>query len=704
MELNERQQEAVSLPPGPVLVLAGAGSGKTRVLTSRIAHLLEEGAHPGQILAVTFTNKAAQSMRQRLAQLVQIDLHGLWMGTFHGIAHRLLRLHHGLVGLPAQFQVLDADDSQRLIRRALKDLGLDDKYWNPRQLAARIGRWKDGGIVPDDLRRDPSVPEAVQAVYRQYELLKERAGAVDFADLLLLALRLWQDKALLAQYQERFQHVLVDEFQDTNAVQYQWLHALAAHGQIFVVGDDDQSIYGWRGAEVENIFRFSQDYPGARLVRLEQNYRSTAPILAAANAVIAHNAERLGKTLWTARSGGSPVQLYRAYNEEDEARFVVARIQDWVAKGGKREDCAILYRSNAQSRPFEEHLLREGIPYRVYGGLRFFERAEIKDTLAYLRLVLNRHDDAAFERVVNLPARGIGAVTLERLRQHSQERGLSLWQAAGELQQPKLQAFLNLIDQLAEQCRDRSLDEQVSLVLEQVPLRDWHARDGDRGEGRLENLEELINAARTFALSDSSAGLRELNPVPGDLLGEFLTHAALEAGEGGAEAWQDAVQLMSLHSAKGLEFALVFLVGLEEGLFPHQRSLEDPAGLAEERRLCYVGMTRAMQQLVLCYAESRRLHGSERMAMASRFLRDLPPEEVEELRPRARISRPIPIPAASARSDCPYRLGARVRHPVFGEGTVLDFEGGGRQGRIQIQFASGSKWLALGIVALEQLS
>ncbi|MEL5848552.1 MAG: UvrD-helicase domain-containing protein, partial [Candidatus Igneacidithiobacillus chanchocoensis] len=390
MELNERQQEAVSLAPGPVLVLAGAGSGKTRVLTSRIAHLLEEGAHPGQILAVTFTNKAAQSMRQRLAQLVQIDLRGLWMGTFHGIAHRLLRLHHGLVGLPAPFQVLDADDSQRLIRRALKDLGLDDKYWNPRQLAARIGRWKDGGIAPDDLRRDPSVPEAVLAVYQQYELLKERAGAVDFADLLLLALRLWQDKALLAQYQDRFQHVLVDEFQDTNAVQYQWLHALAAHGQIFVVGDDDQSIYGWRGAEVENIFRFSQDYPGARLVRLEQNYRSTAPILAAANAVIAHNAERLGKTLWTARSGGSPVQLYRAYNEEDEARFVVARIQDWVAKGGKREDCAILYRSNAQSRPFEEHLLREGMPYRVYGGLRFFERAEIKDTLAYLRLVLNR--------------------------------------------------------------------------------------------------------------------------------------------------------------------------------------------------------------------------------------------------------------------------------------------------------------------------
>ncbi|MCE5388023.1 MAG: UvrD-helicase domain-containing protein [Acidithiobacillus sp.] len=708
MELNERQQEAVTLPPGPALVLAGAGSGKTRVLTSRIVHLLEEGLFPGQILAVTFTNKAAQSMRARLDQLVQEDLRGLWMGTFHGIAHRLLRLHHGVLSLPAQFPVLDADDSQRLVRRALKDLGLEDKHWNPKQIAARIGRWKDGGIGPLDLRQDPSVPEPVLATYRRYEELKERAGGVDFADLLLYALRLWQDEALLAQYQERFQHVLVDEFQDTNAVQYQWLRKLAAHGQIFVVGDDDQSIYGWRGAEVENIFRFSQDFPGARLVRLEQNYRSTAPILAVANQVIARNPERLGKTLWTAQTGGAPVQLYRAYNEEDEARFVVARVVQWVAAGGKRADCAILYRSNAQSRPFEEHLVREGIPYRVYGGLRFFERAEIKDTLAYLRLVLNRHDDAAFERVINVPARGIGAVTVERLRQHSLERGISYWQAAGELGQAKVNAFLTSIDQLAEGCAERSLEEQVRLVWEHIPLREWHARDGDRGESRLENLDELLNAARTFALVESSAGLRELSPVPGDLLSEFLTHAALEAGEAGAESWQDAVQLMSLHSAKGLEFPLVFLVGMEEGLFPHLRSLEDPQGLAEERRLCYVGMTRAMTQLVLCHAESRRIHGSERPALPSRFLRELPAEHLEELRPRAQVRRPVLPTVLSASTPAhpasPFPLGARIRHPVFGEGTVLDYEGGGRQGRIQVQFTSGSKWLALGIVALERLS
>ncbi|XTI72581.1 UvrD-helicase domain-containing protein [Acidithiobacillus sp. AC3] len=708
MELNERQREAVLLAPGPALVLAGAGSGKTRVLTSRIAYLLEGGLHPGQILAVTFTNKAARAMRERLAAMLDMDLRGLWMGTFHGIAHRLLRMHHELVDLPEQFVVLDADDSQRLVRRAVRELQLDEKHWPARQIAGRISRWKDGGLGPQELAGERSVPPQLLEIYQRYELLRERAGALDFADLLLYALRLWNDAPLLAQYQERFQQILVDEFQDTNAVQYQWLRRLAeGHQNLFVVGDDDQSIYAWRGAEVENLFRFQGDFPGARLIRLEQNYRSTAPILAAANAVIAQNHDRLGKTLWTERSEGSPVQLYRAYNEEDEARFVVGRIEQWVVAGGKREDCAILYRSNAQSRPFEEHLLRAGVPYRVYGGLRFFERAEVKDVLAYLRLVLQRHDDAAFERVVNVPARGIGAVTLERLRTLARERGISLWQAAGELAQPKLNVFLTLIDRLAGACTHQELDEQVRLVLEQVPLRDWHARDGDRGEGRLENLEELINAARSFALQDGSEGLRELSPVPGDLLSEFLTHAALEAGEGGAEAWEDAVQLMSLHSAKGLEFAQVFLVGLEEGLFPHQRSLEDPAGLAEERRLCYVGMTRAMQQLVLCHAESRRLHGSERLALASRFLRELPAEEIEELRPRARISRPLApalAAASSGRSDCPYPLGGRIRHPVFGEGTVLDYEAGGRQGRVQIQFSSGTKWLALGIVSLERLS
>jgi len=711
IQLNDRQREAVLLPPGPALVLAGAGSGKTRVLISRIAHLLEEGVRPAEILAVTFTNKAARSMRERLAAMVQLDLSPLWMGTFHGIAHRLLRRHAETLGLPADFQVLDSDDSQRLVRRALRELGLDEKQWTPRALAAQIGRWKDEGWTPAEVAEREHGRWAVPVrVYQAYETIKERGGLVDFADLLLYALRLWDRTAILEHYRERFQHVLVDEFQDTNAVQYLWLRRLAAHGRLFVVGDDDQSIYAWRGARVENLLRFAEDFPGVALVRLEQNYRSTAPILAAANAVIAQNPGRLGKTLWTAQDGGEPVELYAAYNEEDEARFVVAQIQSWVAQGGQRQDCAILYRSNAQSRVFEEILVREGVPYRVYGGLRFFERAEVKDVLAYLRLCCNRHDDASFERVVNLPSRGIGNVTLERLRQQARELGLSLWQAAGQAASAKLDAFLTLIDTLAAQVAGESLEAAVRRVIEATGLRAWYGRDGDRGESRLENLDELINAARAYAFMEEREALRELNPDPGSLLSEFLTHAALEAGEGAGDAWEDAVQLMSLHSAKGLEFPVVFLVGLEEGLFPHQRSLEDADGLSEERRLCYVGMTRAMRRLVLCHAQSRRLHGSERISVPSRFLRDLPAQLVRELRPRARISRPLaPVATSSLRQsgslrELPYPLGSRIRHPVFGEGTVLDYEASGRHGRIQVRFASGSKWLALGVVALECLS
>ena len=710
-QLNDQQREAVLLPPGPALVLAGAGSGKTRVLISRIAHLLEEGVRPAEILAVTFTNKAARSMRERLAALVQLDLGPLWMGTFHGIAHRLLRRHAEALGLPADFQVLDSDDSQRLVRRALRELGLDEKQWAPRALAAQIGRWKDEGWTPAEVAaREVGRWTTPVQVYQRYELIKERGGLLDFADLLLYALRLWEQDAILEHYRERFAHVLVDEFQDTNAVQYTWLRRLATHGRLFVVGDDDQSIYAWRGARVENLLRFAEDFPGAALVRLEQNYRSTAPILAAANAVIAQNPERLGKTLWTAQDGGEPLELYAAYNEEDEARFVVAQIQNWVAQGGQRRDCAILYRSNAQSRVFEEVLVREGVPYRVYGGLRFFERAEIKDVLAYLRLCRNRHDDASFERVVNVPTRGIGNVTLERLRLQAREQGLSLWQAAGQAALPKLNAFLTLIDKLAAQIAGEPLDAAVHRVIEVTGLRDWYGRDGDRSEGRLENLDELINAARAYEFVEEREALRELNPDPGNLLSEFLTHAALEAGEGASDAWEDAVQLMSLHSAKGLEFPVVFLVGLEEGLFPHQRSLEDADGLAEERRLCYVGMTRAMRRLVLCHAESRRLHGSERSSLPSRFLRDLPAELIRELRPRARIARPMAAVAmgsarqSRAERELPYPLGSRIRHPVFGEGTVLDYEASGRQGRIQVRFASGTKWLALGVVALEALS
>ncbi|OCX68025.1 DNA helicase II [Acidithiobacillus thiooxidans] len=702
--LNPRQLEAVTLPPGPALVLAGAGSGKTRVLTSRIAHLLEEGVYPGEILAVTFTNKAARSMRERLDKMVAMELRGLWMGTFHGLAHRLIRLHHEALKLPADFQVLDSEDSQRLLRRLMREAQMDEKQWPPRAMAGRIGRWKDEGWGPEQvLRYEGPAAAAFVPIYQAYEVAKQRSGLLDFGDLLLYALKLWASPEILDHYQRRFQHILVDEFQDTNAVQYAWLKGLARHGQIFVVGDDDQSIYAWRGARVENLLRFGEDFAGARVVRLEQNYRSTAAILQAANAVIANNPERMGKTLWTAESGGEAVHLYTAYNEFDEARYVIGRIQQWQDQGGRRSDCAILYRSNAQSRAFEEVLVREGLPYRVYGGLRFFERAEIKDTLAYLRLTANRHDDASFERVVNVPSRGIGAVSVERLRNLAREKGLSLWQAAGALNQAKINGFLNLVDTLAEQTQEQDLDKRVEIILQHTALREWHSREGDRAEGRLENLDELINAARAYGQDwHADPQLGELAPQPGNMLSEFLTHAALEAGDGAGDAWEDCVQLMSLHSAKGLEFPLVFLVGLEEGLFPHQRSLEDGQGLAEERRLCYVGMTRAMRLLVLSHAESRRLHGSERMSMPSRFLREIPQELLQDLRPRARISRPA-MALRPAAPEMPYPLGSRLQHPVFGEGTVLDYEAGGRQGRIQVQFSSGAKWLALGVVQLQQL-
>ena len=703
--LNPRQWEAVTAPAGPALVLAGAGSGKTRVLTSRIAHLLEGGVRPGEILAVTFTNKAAREMRERLGRMVSLDLRPLWMGTFHGVAHRLLRLHHGALGLPEGFQVLDAEDSLRLIRRVMREAQLDEKQWPPRAMAARISRWKDEGWGPEQVRTQEGYGAVIHAqVYAAYESAKARSGLVDFGDLLLYALRLWQVPEILAQYQRRIQHVLVDEFQDTNAVQYAWLKALAQHQNLFVVGDDDQAIYAWRGARVENLLRFGEDFPATRVVRLEQNYRSTEAILQAANAVIAHNPDRLGKTLWTEQGAGEAVQVYTAYNEVDEARYVVGRVQQWSAAGGKRAECAILYRSNAQSRAFEEALVREGVPYRVYGGLRFFERAEVKDALAYLRLLANRHDDSAFERIVNVPARGIGAVTLDRLRAAARTQNLSLWQAAGVLGQGKVNEFLNLVDRLAGELADATLAGQMEGVIVGSDLRTWHAREGERAEGRLENLDELVTAARSYEQqwSAESPG-SDLAAQPGNLLSEFLTHAALEAGEGAGDAWEDCVQLMSLHSAKGLEFPLVFLTGLEEGLFPHQRALEDAQGLSEERRLCYVGMTRAMRVLVLSHAETRRLHGSERLAIPSRFLREVPSELLQDLRPRAKISRPA-APARTVSADIPYPLGCRIQHPVFGEGVVLDYEADGRQGRIQVRFSSGVKWLALGIARLERLA
>ncbi|HEY6483832.1 MAG TPA: DNA helicase II [Steroidobacteraceae bacterium] len=710
--LNDAQRQAVTAPLGPVLVLAGAGSGKTRVLTHRIAWVTQaEGASPHGILAVTFTNKAAGEMRGRVEQLLQMPGSGLWIGTFHGIAHRLLRLHWREAKLPASFQILDSEDQQRLIKKLIRSLDLDESRWVPREVQWFINSNKDEGLRPHQLKDGHDATRAqLIRLYAQYEAACARAGAVDFAELLLRAFELWRDTPeLLAHYRRRFRHVLIDEFQDTNAIQYGWMKLLVGSaGFPFAVGDDDQSIYGWRGARVENLHQFRRDFPQAQLYRLEQNYRSSGTILAGANGLIANNAGRLGKNLWTSGERGDPIRLYAGFNERDEAEFVMHRIRDWVHHGKQRRNIAILYRSNAQSRVFEEALLSARIPYRVYGGLRFFERAEIKDALAYLRLVANRLDDPSFERVVNLPTRGIGAKSLEILREYAKGAGCSMWQAAGACMAantlgPKaalaMSGFLSLIERLAREVAARPLYEQVDHVLHGSGLIEHYQRDkADRGEARIENLDELVSAARGFT-PDGAEG--ELPPLEA-----FLAHAVLESGEGQADAWEDCVQMMTLHSAKGLEFPLVFLSGMEDGLFPHQRSLNDIDGLEEERRLCYVGMTRAMQQLFLTYAEQRRLHGVDSYGAPSRFIKEIPEELIEEVRPRVQVSRPLAL--ARLRPEEPpvagVRLGGRVRHGKFGEGVILNVEGNGPHARVQVNFErQGTKWLMIQYANLEPL-
>jgi DNA helicase II / ATP-dependent DNA helicase PcrA len=701
--LNEAQREAVTAPLGPVLVLAGAGSGKTRVLTHRIVWVIQaESASPHGILAVTFTNKAAGEMRGRVEQLLGIPGGGLWIGTFHGIAHRLLRLHWREAKLPQGFQILDSEDQQRLIKKLIRAQNLDEARWVPREVQWFINSNKDEGLRPQQLKdgNDPTRHQLIK-LYAEYETACARAGVVDFAELLLRAFELWRDNPeLLAHYRRRFRHVLVDEFQDTNAIQYGWMKLLVgSEGYPFAVGDDDQSIYRWRGARVENLHQFRRDFPAAKLYRLEQNYRSTGAILGAANGLIANNSGRLGKNLWTSGERGDPIRLYAAFNERDEAEFVSHRIRDWVAHGGQRREIAILYRSNAQSRVFEEAFLSGRIPYKVYGGLRFFERAEIKDALAYLRLVSNRRDDQSFERVVNLPTRGIGAKSLDVVREYAKGAGCSLWEAAaaciggagalGPKAAVAMNGFLGLIERLAREVNGLALHEQVDHVLQGSGLIEHYKRDkADRGEARVENLDELVSAARGFT---PEGGEGELPPLEA-----FLAHAVLESGEGQADAWEDCVQMMTLHTAKGLEFPMVFLSGMEDGLFPHQRSLNDIDGLEEERRLCYVGMTRAMKQLFLTYAEQRRLHGVDSYAMASRFIKEVPEEFIEEIRPRIQVARPPAISRVrSEEALVPgMRLGGRVRHGKFGEGVILNVEGNGPTARVQVNFEQqGSKWM-----------
>jgi DNA helicase II / ATP-dependent DNA helicase PcrA len=714
--LNDAQRAAVTAPLGPVLVLAGAGSGKTRVLTHRIIWVIQaEGASPHSILAVTFTNKAAAEMRGRVEQLLSMPSGGLWIGTFHGIAHRLLRLHWREAGLVQGFQILDSEDQQRLIKKMIKAQSLDESRWVPREVQGFINSHKDEGLRPKDIK-DKDDPTRAQLIrlYADYEAACAKAGVVDFAELLLRAFELWRDNAgLLAHYRQRFRHVLVDEFQDTNSIQYRWLTLLVGkEGYPFVVGDDDQSIYRWRGAKVEHLHQFRRDYPTAVLCRLEQNYRSTAAILAAANGLISHNSGRLGKNLWTSGAQGDPIRLYAAFNERDEAEFVTHRIRDWVAHGGSRREIAILYRSNAQSRVFEEAFISGRIPYKVYGGLRFFERAEIKDALAYLRLISNRNDDASFERVVNLPTRGIGAKSLDAIREYAKGAGSTMWEAAaaciGDTLGPKasqaLHGFMSLIERLAHEVTTLPLHEQVDHVLQGSGLIEFYKKEKggpsrpDRGEGRVDNLDELVSAARGFTPEGVDG---ELPPLE-----SFLAHAVLESGEGQGGAWEDCVQMMTLHTAKGLEFPMVFLCGMEDGLFPHQRSLNDIDGLEEERRLCYVGMTRAMKQLFLTYAEQRRLHGVDSYGAPSRFIKETPEELIEEIRPRVQVTRPVAVgrfrpeePAVAG-----VRLGARVRHGKFGEGVILNVEGNGAHARVQVSFESqGTKWLMVQYANLEPL-
>ena len=718
--LNEPQREAVSAPLSNALVIAGAGSGKTRVLVHRIAWLVDiENVSPHGILAVTFTNKAAAELRARTESLLNVSAKSMWVGTFHSLAHRLLRMHWLEAKLPQNFQILDSDDQLRLIKRIMKAQSIDDKKWPPRQVAWFINGQKDEG------RRAKEVPTGDdlfqithQRIYQAYEDACNQGGLVDFAELLLRSHELWlNNPELLAHYQTRFQHVLVDEFQDTNTIQYAWLRVLVgAHSKIMAVGDDDQSIYGWRGAKIENIQRFSQDFSDVMTVRLEQNYRSTQTILEAANSLIQRNTNRLGKELWSEGEKGELIKLYAGFNDLDEARFIAERIAQWIEGGGSPNEAAILYRSNAQSRVLEEALLRANIPYQIYGGQRFFDRIEIKNALAYMRLIEDRNSDPAFERVVNTPPRGIGDKTIEGVRQLARTRSVSLWAAAQAGIEEGLftsrvhgaiGAFLGLINDLAEAVAPLDLDELAQQVVEVSGLMVFHSQErGERGLARKENLEELVTACRQFS-GDLVFPFEDGDRAEVSVLQEFLDQMTLDAGDRQA-AQGPSVQMMTLHSAKGLEFPLVFLGGMEEGLFPHRMSADEPGRMEEERRLAYVGITRAMQELYLTYAESRRLHGQDNYNRPSRFLLEMPKELLSEVRMKASVNRSYgsAAPQRSMYSDEVVegmRMGQRVMHGKYGEGVVLQFEGGGERAKVQVNFSEGAKWLMVGYANLQIL-
>ncbi len=713
--LNDKQREAVAAPLENLLILAGAGSGKTRVLVHRIAWLMSvEEASPFSVMAVTFTNKAAAEMRGRIEELMHGTASGMWCGTFHGICHRILRAHYLDAKLLEDFQIIDSDDQQRLLKRLIKAHNLDDKQWPARQVAWWINNQKDEGLRPAHINAFDPVTQTYLKLYTAYQEACDRAGLVDFAEILLRALDLLRgNQHIREHYQARFKHILVDEFQDTNAIQYAWLRMMAgAQSNVMIVGDDDQSIYGWRGARVENIEKFTREFPSVNTIRLEQNYRSTKTILEASNTLIANNSERMGKQLWTEGLVGEPISVYSAYNELDEARFVVSKIKGWQEQGGTLTDCAILYRNNAQSRVLEEALLQASLAYRIYGGMRFFERQEIKDALSYLRLINNRNDDTAFERVINTPPRGLGDKTLETIRFAARDRGCTLWDASVGLLNDQvltgraasaLSRFVELINALEEEGIDMPLHVLTDHAVKTSGLLEMYQQEkGEKSKARIENLEELVTATRQFEKPEEAQDMT--------MLTAFLTHAALEAGEGQADEHDDAVQLMTLHSAKGLEFPLVFMVGVEEGMFPSQMSAEEAGRLEEERRLCYVGMTRAMQKLYITYAEMRRLYGQDKYHKPSRFIRELPEGCLDEVRMKAQVSRPTSTGRFSQTvvkesfNETGFNLGSRVRHPKFGEGTIINFEGSGPQSRVQVAFnGEGIKWLVTAYARLEKV-
>ena len=718
--LNEQQRNAVASPANNLLVLAGAGSGKTRVLVHRIAWLIEaEDVSPFSILAVTFTNKAAREMRGRIEELRQQPTGGMWVGTFHGLAHRLLRSHWKEAGLPEDFQILDADDQLRLIKRLLKTLRIDEEKWPAKQCQWYINSQKDEGFRSHNIEHlDDDYTKTQLSIYKAYEDACNSGGMIDFGEILLRAHELWlNNPKILSHYQKRFKFILVDEFQDTNSIQYAWVQVLAgANNRMMVVGDDDQSIYGWRGAKIENIQKFNVDFPDSDIVRLEQNYRSTANILNAANELIANNNGRLGKNLWTECDEGDPLSLYEAFNEQDEARFIVDRLQEWSNNGNLRKESAILYRSNAQSRELEDALLRVGMPYLIYGGHRFYERLEIKNALSYLRLVVNRNDDTAVERIINVPVRGIGGRTLDTIRNAARENGDSLWGSCvrcinESILSPRaansVLAFLELIDKLESGSSGMELHQKAEHVIIQSGLINHHEKEGgEKARSRIENLEELVNACSNFDAQELIADEDEgIDLTSNSFLKAFLDQASLDAGDTQASENDDAVQLMTLHSAKGLEFPLVFLAGMEEGLFPHKMSMDNIAGLEEERRLCYVGITRAKEKLYLSYAESRRLHGDVTLCRPSRFIKEIPSSLIDEIRLKSTIKRMGSQNSTTTGNqvrghiDIPkteLSLGQRVLHGKFGEGVVLNYEGQGSNARVQVNFDSkGSKWLVL---------